>query len=110
MSENTLISPSASGCRRPIKWQKLCSESFDKTSISSTAVFAKGFATQITLRQALAKHVTLSVITVQNASKEHKVACCSWIMNDLQSLNVDSFAGITTQVCDLWAILIAMST
>ena len=57
------------------------------------------FATQITFRRSQETHVTVSVIPAQDASEEHKTAARAWTMNDLRSLDADSFADIMKQVC-----------
>jgi GTPase SAR1 family protein len=59
------------------------------------------FATQIIFRRSQETHVSVSVIPAENATEEHKAACCSWTTNELQSLDAESFANIMKQVCQL---------
>lgn len=56
------------------------------------------FATQIIFRRSQETHVSVSVIPAENATEEHKAACCSWTPNELQSLDAESFANIMKQV------------
>ena len=62
------------------------------------------FATQITFRRTQETHVTASVIPAQDTSEEHASKVRGWTKNDLQSLDVKSFADIMRQVCRSWAI------
>ena len=37
-------------------------------------------------------HVLVSVILAENATEEHKAACCAWTSTGLQSFDMESFA------------------